>query len=96
MTKAELVLELGLEGGGLSVYRTPTGSGAWQFHVAGSTIDLDENDDEAWRSWGRSRFQVFPKLCGPLPKTARGSSFSRSRSTRSIGQPCGNWPRASR
>jgi hypothetical protein len=51
MAKSELVLELSLEGGGMTIYRTPSDSGGWQFHVGGSTIDLDENDSEVWRSW---------------------------------------------
>jgi hypothetical protein len=72
MARAELVLELGLEGGGLSVYRTPAGSGGWLFHVAGSTIDLDENDDEAWRSWGT---EPFPSLSETLRSVAKDGSW---------------------
>ena len=72
MPKTELVLELGLEGDGLSVYRTPTGSCDWQFRVAGSTIDLDENDDEAWRSWGT---EPFPSLSETLRSVAKYGSW---------------------
>src|SRR5262249_41809490 len=32
-------------------YRSRLGSGGWQFHVEGSSLYLDENDDEGWRSW---------------------------------------------
>jgi hypothetical protein len=72
MAHAELVLELGLEGGGLSVYRTPAGSGGSQFHVVGSTIDLDDNDDEAWRSWGT---EPFPSLSEALRSVAQDGSW---------------------
>ena len=77
MAKAELILELGLEGGGLSVYRTPTGSGDWQFHVTGSTIDLDETDDEAWRSWGT---EPFPSLSEALRSVTKDGSWVLSSS----------------
>ncbi len=51
MAEKEVVLELGVEGGGATVFRTRLGSGGWQFHVEGSSMYLDENDDEGWRSW---------------------------------------------
>jgi hypothetical protein len=51
MAEKEVVLKLGVEGGGATVYRTPLASGGWQFHVEGSSMFLDENDDEDWRSW---------------------------------------------
>jgi hypothetical protein len=51
MADRELVLELGVEGGGATIYRTPLVSGRWQFHVEGTSMYLDENDDEGWRSW---------------------------------------------
>lgn len=44
MAKKELVLDLGLEGGGATIYRTPLASGGWQFHVEGSSMFLDDND----------------------------------------------------
>lgn len=50
MAEKEVVLELGVEGGGATVFRTPLASGGWQFHVEGSSMYLDENDDEGWRS----------------------------------------------
>jgi hypothetical protein len=50
MAKHELVLELSLEGGGVTIYRMPAATGGWQFHLGGSAIDLDENDSEVWRS----------------------------------------------
>lgn len=51
MADKEMVLRLGVEGGGATVFRTPLGSGGWEFHVGGSSMDMDENDDEVWRSW---------------------------------------------
>jgi hypothetical protein len=51
MPDKELVLDLGVEGGGATIFRTPFASGGWQFHVEGSSMYLDENDDEDWRGW---------------------------------------------
>src|SRR5262249_26523413 len=51
MDEKEVVLELGVEGGGATVFRTPLGSGGWQCDVEGTSMYLDENDDEGWRSW---------------------------------------------
>ena len=51
MAEKELVLELGVEGGEATIYRKVVGSEDWQFHVEGSSMFLDENDDEDWRSW---------------------------------------------
>jgi hypothetical protein len=51
MPDKEMVLQLGVEGGGATIFRTPLASGGWQFHVEGSSIYLDENDDEDWRRW---------------------------------------------
>src|ERR1700732_3330130 len=51
MADKELVLELGVEGGGATVFRSPLGAGGWRFHVEGSSMYLDENADESWPSW---------------------------------------------
>jgi hypothetical protein len=51
MAEKELILNLGVEGGGATIYRSPDGPGSWQFHVEGSSMFLDENDDEGWKSW---------------------------------------------
>jgi hypothetical protein len=51
MAEKEVVLEVGVEGGGATIYRTLLASGGWQYHVEGSSMYLDENDDEDWRSW---------------------------------------------
>jgi len=47
----ETVLKLGIEGGGATVFCTSTASGSWAYHVEGNSMDMDENDDEVWRSW---------------------------------------------
>ena len=49
-SKCELVLKLGVEGGGVSIYRTPLASGGWQFHQAGSSMWILDDTDEDWRS----------------------------------------------
>jgi hypothetical protein len=51
MVEKETVLELGVEGGGVTVFRTRHDRGEWHFHVEGSSMYLDDNDDEVWRSW---------------------------------------------
>jgi hypothetical protein len=59
MGEAELVLKLGVEGGGAAVFRTPHGTDGWQFHVEGTSMYLDENDDEGWRSWRSPSVQTL-------------------------------------
>jgi hypothetical protein len=84
MPDKEMVLELGVEGGGAAIFRTPLASGGWQFHVEGSSIYLDENDDEAWRRWSScadfflGREALLQKVvlrtgfkCGRLPPRRR-------------------------
>ena len=51
MVEKETVLELGVEGGGATIFRTRSDTGEWHFHVEGSNMYLDESDDEVWRSW---------------------------------------------
>lgn len=62
MGEIERVLELGVEGGGATIYRTPLDAGGWQFHVEGSSMYLDENDDEDWRSWTSESGQIREAL----------------------------------
>ena len=59
MGEKEKVLEIGVEGGGATIYRTPLEAGGWQFHVEGTSMYLDENDDEGWRSWTREPVQTI-------------------------------------
>lgn len=47
----EKVLEIGCEGGGLDLFRFKTSDGKWYFCAEGSSISLDENDDEEWIHW---------------------------------------------
>ena len=55
----ERVLAVGTEGGGASVFRTPLGTGVWQFHIEGTSIGMDDNDNEEWRSWQSKPFQTI-------------------------------------
>lgn len=45
-----IAADLGLEGGGCTIYARQT-DGVWWFWQEGSSMDFDENDDEVWRSW---------------------------------------------
>jgi hypothetical protein len=45
-----VIAEMGIEGGGTTIYGTQA-EGVWSFWTQGTSMDLDENDDEVWRSW---------------------------------------------
>ncbi len=45
-----LVADIGVEGGGITIFGGQA-EGVWSFWTEGTTIDLDENDHEIWRSW---------------------------------------------
>ena len=45
-----LIAALLVEGGGIMIYGSQS-HGVWSFWIEGSSMDLDENDDEVWRSW---------------------------------------------
>ncbi|MGP0066842.1 MAG: hypothetical protein ACLQGP_25035 [Isosphaeraceae bacterium] len=45
-----VVVSLGVEGGGATIYGEQTGT-LWSFWQEGSSLCLDENDDEAWSNW---------------------------------------------
>ena len=72
MPKSDLVLALSLEGGGMSIYRTPVEAGGWQFRIGGSTIDFDENDSEVWRSW---QTEPFTSLHDALRSVTKDGSW---------------------
>lgn len=72
MADKELVLQLGVEGGGATVFRTPLDSGGWEFHVEGTSMYLDEHDDEGWRSW---RSQPVPTIEEALRAVAEDGSW---------------------
>lgn len=48
---AEVVFELGFEGGGIEVTRYTTADGKAYFRNSGTSMRLDENDDEEWVNW---------------------------------------------
>ena len=45
-----IIAEMGVEGGGVTIYGRQV-DGVWSFWQEGSSMDLDENDDEVWRDW---------------------------------------------
>jgi hypothetical protein len=45
-----VIVEMGVEGGGATIYGHQV-SGAWTFWQEGTSMFLDDNDDEDWRSW---------------------------------------------
>lgn len=59
MGEKEIVLKIGVEGGGATIFRTPHADGSWQFHVEGCGMYLDENDDEDWRYWSSEPVQTI-------------------------------------
>ncbi len=59
-----LVTSMGVEGGGVKVYGRHI-DGVWSFWQEGSSMYLEENDDEAWRSWTSD---PVPELSLALPE----------------------------
>jgi hypothetical protein len=45
-----LIARIGMEGVGVTIFGKKSES-AWLFWTEGVSIDLDENDEELWRSW---------------------------------------------
>lgn len=45
-----IIAELGVEGAGVWIYGSQS-DGVWSFWTEGTSMGLDENDDEVWRSW---------------------------------------------
>src|SRR6185295_10957154 len=72
MVEKQLVLELGVEGGGATIFRTRSDTGEWQFHVEGSSMYLDENDGEVWRSWSS---EPVPRIEEALRELTDNSSW---------------------
>jgi hypothetical protein len=56
-----LVADLGLQGGSLSVHGKRSEQG-WTFWGEGTTIALDENDEETWRSWASEPMADLARL----------------------------------
>jgi len=71
-SKGEPVLSLGVEGGGLSIYRTPLASGGWQFHQAGSSMFVDDHMDESWIPWTSD---AAPMIQDALRSIAKNGSW---------------------
>ena len=45
-----LIADIGVEGGGVQIFGEKS-NGVWSFWTEGTSIDLDENEDEVWRFW---------------------------------------------
>jgi len=45
-----LIADIGVEGGGVQIFGKKSNS-VWSFWSGGTSMDLDENEDEVWRSW---------------------------------------------
>jgi len=45
-----LIADIGVEGGGVKIFGKKSES-VWSFWTEDTSMDLDENDDEVWRSW---------------------------------------------
>jgi hypothetical protein len=58
------IAEIGIEGGGRTVYGRQS-HGIWSFWAEGTSMDLDENDDEVWRAWTS---EPVPDLALVLPR----------------------------
>ncbi|MCX6379948.1 MAG: hypothetical protein NT023_10810 [Armatimonadetes bacterium] len=59
-----IIAEVGLEGGGLKLCGCQS-NGVWLFWQEGTSMDMDENDDEVWRSWATD---PVPALALALPE----------------------------
>jgi len=45
-----LIADIGVEGGGVTIFGKKS-ENVWSFWSEGTSMELDENDDESWRSW---------------------------------------------
>jgi hypothetical protein len=45
-----IVADIGVEGGGITIYGGQS-EGVWSFWTDGTSMDLDEKDNEKWHSW---------------------------------------------
>lgn len=59
-----LIARIGVEGGGADIYGRQD-RGVWSFWTEGTSMDLDDTDDEVWRSWSS---QPVASLGDVLPK----------------------------
>lgn len=66
--EAELVLSLGVEEGGVGIYRTPLASGGWQFHEEGGSMwILDDDDGGMEETWSHSTSKPVQTIQEMLP-----------------------------
>jgi hypothetical protein len=49
-----LIAEMAVEGGGITIFGSQS-EGIWSFRTEGRSLDVDENDDEVWRSWSSEK-----------------------------------------
>ena len=59
MSDKEMVLDIGVEGGRATFFRTPIDYDRGEFYVKGGSLDLDENDDDYWRTWEFGPYQCI-------------------------------------
>lgn len=58
-----VILHVGIEGGGATVYGRHEADG-WVFWHEGSSMYLDHNDDDQWHGWSS---EPVSELCATLP-----------------------------
>lgn len=62
----ELTLSIGCEGGGQDIYRKKTESGGWKYSVEGSSMGLNEDDEEETHSWAHDAGDTFDEAIESL------------------------------
>jgi hypothetical protein len=62
-TRAITVLSLGLEGGGCEI-KSRQGPEGWTFWQTGTSMDIDLDDNETWRSF---KTEPVPSMAEALP-----------------------------
>ena len=60
----EVVLDLGVEGGGLTIYRARSEAGTWVYYKRTSSIWFDDDDNEAWQYRASEPAPSFEELLG--------------------------------
>lgn len=56
-TNSELILSMGVEGGGAKVYRIMCEDGVTRYAITGSSMAAE--DDEEWKTWKSKLFATF-------------------------------------
>lgn len=65
--ETDVVFKLGFEGGGLEVTRYWTAKGKVYFRTSGTSMTLDDNDDEEWIDWEDEPVASFEGALAELP-----------------------------